>query len=391
MVALLLAIIYLCFVSLGLPDSLLGAGWPTMYKDLNVDSSFVSVIALVITLFTTLSALFTPKVLAKLETKWVVIISIILTIIGMVGFSFSNQVYFFFIFALPYGAGAGAIDAALNSYVAKHYSARVMNFLHCFYGLGAIISPNIMAIAISHSTWNDGFLYTSYIQIGILILVIATIPLWKINNKKEEETIKSDHSFKSALKTKGVIFSILALFCYCSAEGIAFLYTSTYFDTLHPTLSDDVVASFGSLVFFGLMVGRIVSGILSKRVNDKKLIRLGSLTSFIAIIFISIPTNIVIIPVIGFVTLGMGMGPIYPSIQHLVPINFGKEKSDTIIALEMGGAYFGFTVFPLIFGFMQQYISMWLFPVFVGILLMSSPLLMELSYKAIAKDGINRH
>lgn len=383
----LITIIYLCFVSLGLPDSLLGAAWPSIHTSMNLDSSLVSFIALTITLFTTISTLFTPKLVNKITTKYVVIISIVLTIIGLVGFSFCTQFYMFFIFALPYGLGAGAIDAALNAYVAKYYSARVMNFLHCFYGLGAIISPNIMALAITYTHWGDGFLWTSFIQMGILVCVIASIPLWKINLNKDgkEEEKEQLISFKDAFKMKGVIFTLIAFFLYCSAEGVVFLYTSSFYAEIHPYIGEELIAAFGSLVFLGLMVGRIISGIISSRVNDKWLIRGGVVVSLIGVILISIPLNNVIPSVIGFVILGAGMGPIYPSIQHLAPINFSKKASATIIALQMTFAYTGFTVFPVVFGFMQQYISMWLLPIFMFLLLGLSGLFMEITYLKIKR------
>lgn len=392
MAVLLIAIIYLCFISLGLPDSLLGAAWPSIHQSLNLDSSLVSIIALVITLFTTISALFTPKVVKVLTTKWVAIFSIVLTIVGLIGFSFCSQFYMFFIFALPYGLGAGAIDAALNAYVAKHYSARVMNFLHCFYGLGAIISPNIMALAITYTHWNDGFLWTSFIQMGILVAVIASIPLWKINIKEDKEEEKEQLiPFKEAFKIKGVIFALISFFAYCSAEGIVFLYTSSFFESIHPYLSKEITAAFGSLVFFGLMIGRIVAGILSSKIDDRKMVRYSFLIEVVGIVLIAIPIKNAIPSAIGFVILGIGMGPIYPALQHIAPINFGKKASSTVIALQMACAYTGFTFFPVIFGFAQQYISMWLLPIFVFVLLLSNIIFMEISCKeAIKNDGINR-
>lgn len=389
MFALLLAVIYLCFVSLGLPDSLFGAGLPIISSSLNITTSMLSFIAVVINIFTVLSALFTPKFVNKLTTKWVVIISICLTIIGLVGFSFCTKYYMFFIFALPYGLGAGAIDAALNNYVAKYYSARVMNFLHCFYGVGAIISPNIMALAITYTYWKDGFLWTSFIQIGILLCAICSLPLWK-KHAKEENIIetKERSSFKEAFKLKGVLFILISFFFYCSIEGITFLWTSSFFDILYPTLSDDLVASFGSLIFLGLMVGRIIAGIISNKIKDRNLIRYGIILCFVGVALISLPFLGYIGAVIGFVILGIGMGPIYPSIMHLTPKIFGEKNSGAIISIEMSMAYLGFTFTPMMFGFVQQYISMWMMPVLLFAFTLLVVLFIEIGIKKSYKNKV---
>lgn len=389
MVTLLLLVIYLCFISLGLPDSLLGAGLPSISSSLNVESSTMSFVAMTIMIFTTLSALFAPKVVKKISTKYVVIISICLTIIGLVGFSFSFELYMFFIFAIPYGLGAGMIDAALNNYVATYYSSRAMNFLHCFYGLGAIISPSIMALAINNTHWNDGFLWTSYIQAGILLVTIVSIPLWKVHSKKEEiieekETV----SFKDALKIKGVFFIFLAFFCYCSIEGITFLWIPSFFNTIFPSLSDDLVASFGSLIFLGLMIGRIIAGVVSNKVNDKNLISFGVSTSIIGVIIICLNFLGYIACAIGFVIIGIGFGPIYPAIIHLTPNLFGKKNSGVIISLEMAFAYTGFTIMPMIFGYIQQYISMWVLPLILFVFLAICALFMEISYKKVKNINV---
>ena len=389
MVTLLLLVIYLCFISLGLPDSLLGAGLPSISASLNVDSSLMSFVAMTIMIFTTLSALFAPKIVQKISTKYVVILSICLTIIGLVGFSFANELYLFFIFAVPYGLGAGMIDAALNNYVASYYSSRAMNFLHCFYGLGAIISPTIMAIAINNTHWNDGFLWTSFIQAGILLLTIISIPLWKVHtNKIEVKEQKENTSFKDTLKIKGVFLIFLAFFCYCSIEGITFLWIPSFFHAIYPTLSEELIASFGSLIFLGLMIGRIIAGIISNKIDEKKLIRYGVILSLIGVVIICLSFLSYIVVAIGFVVIGVGFGPIYPAIIHLTPSLFGKKNSGVIISLEMAFAYIGFTIMPMVFGFIQQYISMWVLPGILFVFLLSCLLLMEISYKKV--KNINR-
>ena len=382
MFGLLLALIYILFISLGLPDSLLGSGWPIMHEYFNVPVSYAGFVSMSICIMTVISALLSARLVKLLTTKYVVVISVLLSVIGLFGFSISTKFYMLFIFAVPYGLGAGSIDAALNNYVAKNYSSRVMNFLHCFYGLGAVLSPNIMGLALKYSHWQMGYRSISYIQIAILVLAIIGLPLWKINNKETvEETKQNVVSIKDALKIPGVIFALIAFFAYCSGETISFLWSSTFFDTTKEGLTKDIVASLGSLVFLGLMLGRLVSGIVSSKLNDKKLIRIGVSIETVGIILLFIPVKSPILAIIGFILLGFGMGPIYPSIQHLAPINFGKEASGTIIGLQMASAYIGSCFMPFLFGLFQSITSMWMLPVFLLVFMILNISMIEISYK----------
>lgn len=393
MAGLLLAVIYLAFVSLGLPDSLLGSGWPSMHQYFNVDSSCAGYVSMTISAMTIISALFSAKLTKKLTTKFVVIISIGLTIIGLLGFSFSTQYWMLFIFAVPYGLGAGSIDAALNDYVANHYSSRVMNFLHCFYGVGSVISPNIMALALKYARWNDGYRWVAYIQIGIFAICLLSIPLWKKNEQKELEEEKDEGhvvKIKDALKIPGVVFALISFFAYCSGEAICFLWTSSFFSETKTALSEEMIASFGSLIFGGLMLGRLIAGFISNKVNDKTLIRVGICVELIGIVCISIPIESYYLAVVGFLLIGTGMGPIYPSIQHLAPINFGKEASSTVIGLQMASAYMGSSFMPFIFGLIQSYVSMWLLPAFLLFFLLTNIVMIEISFR-LAKKNISNN
>lgn len=390
MFGLLIALIYLIFISLGLPDSLLGSAWPSMNNIYQVNSSLVGLVSLLITLMTIISALLSNKLSKILKIQWIIIISIILTIIGMIGFSFSTYFWMLLIFSIPYGLGAGSIDAALNNYVANNYSAKVMNFLHCFYGVGAVISPNIMALAIKFAKWNEGFRWTSFVQIGILILVIIGIPLWRINeNKNNNVEIINNSKIKDVIKLPGVILICLAFFSYCSGEAICFLWSSSFFAKTKDNIPPELIASFGSLIYLGLMSGRILSGLLSSKLDDKKLLRIGIGIELIGIILIGIPINSYIPAVIGFIITGIGMGPIYPSIQHLAPINYGKENSSAVIGLQTAFAYVGSGLMPLLFGIVQEYISMWLLPVFLLFFLILNITLFEISIYRVNKKIIS--
>ena len=227
MASLLLAVIYLAFISLGLPDSLLGSGWPSMQAAFSVPSSYAGYVSMTICCMTIVSALVSPKLIRKIPTEWIVIFSVFLTVAGLMGFSFSTAYWMLFVFAVPYGLGAGAIDAALNHYVAMHYPSSVMNFLHCFYGVGAMISPGIMALALRYAHWNQGYRWTAFLQFGILIVCLFSLPLWNSNNKQEEQDEKehSDVSIRHALKVPGVLATLIAFFAYCSGEATCFLWT----------------------------------------------------------------------------------------------------------------------------------------------------------------------
>jgi len=458
----LLIIIYLVFISLGLPDSLLGSGWPVMQKDFNVDSSYAGYISMTISAMTIISALFSVYLTNKLTEKWVIIISIALCILGLILFSIAKNYWNLFIFSVPYGLGAGSIDASLNNFVAIHYSSRVMNFLHCFYGVGSMISPNVMALALKYKGWKEGYRWTAYIQTAILIACFATLSLWKndkddntkkndekkseqkeedkkeedkkdedkkeeeksedikkeieqssnkmlkVNiikvekkmNKKdridtEEELTKRDDkeeketeleekkvlSIIDVLKIKGVVFSCIAFFAYCSGEGTCFLWTSSFFDSTKEGLSKDAIASLSTTIFGGLMIGRVLSGLVSEKLGDKKLIRIGLIIEIIGIICVGIPIKTYVLAIIGYCLTSIGMGPIYPSIQHLVPILFGKVASPTIIGLQMASAYLGTTLMPYIFGLIQSKTSMWAHPIYIGAFAILNWIFIEIEFK----------
>lgn len=272
--SLLLAVIYLAFVSLGLPDSLLGSAWPVMQTTMGVPSSYAGYVSMAIAFMTIISSLISPKLIQRFATKWIVIFSIALTVVGLFGFYYSSQYWMLFLFALPYGLGAGSVDAALNHYVANHYSSRVMNFLHCFYGFGAVISPNIMALALKYARWNEGYRWTAFVQIGILAVCILSLPLWKTGGQTDEDAGEAA-GIRDALKVPGVVLTLLAFFSYCAGEATCFLWTSSYFAGTKEGLSQELVASFGSLIFGGLMLGRLIAGFVSNRLGDRRLIRVG--------------------------------------------------------------------------------------------------------------------
>ncbi len=380
MYSLLIAVIYLIFISLGLPDSLLGSGWPAMHAAFSVPSSYAGYVSMAISFMTIISALLSPIMIKRFHTKWIVIVSIFLTVMGLIGFSISTSYAMLFVFAVPYGMGAGAIDASVNHYVANNYSGSVMNFLHCFYGVGAVISPNIMAVALSNASWNEGYRWTAYIQIFILLICIISLPLWKKNesdsNKQEEEVAR----IREALKRPGVVLTLIAFFAYCSGEATCFLWTSSYFAGVKEGLTDHLIASFGSLIFGGLMLGRLISGFVSNRLGDRMLIRIGIFVEVVGILLVMIPVASFIPAAIGFVIIGTGMGPVYPAIQHMAPTNFGERYSAAVIGLQMASAYIGSTFMPMIFGNIQEKIGIGIMPFYLLIFAVLNIWMLERTY-----------
>lgn len=386
MASLLIAVIYLAFISLGLPDSLLGSAWPTMQTAFHVPSSYAGYVSMMISLMTIISALVSPKLIQRIHTKWIVIVSISLTVVGLLGFSDTTQYWMLFLFAIPYGLGAGSVDASLNHYVANHYSSSVMNFLHCFYGLGAIISPNLMALALKYARWNEGYLWTSYIQIAILAVCILSLPLWK-NAEKEASEAEGTAGIRETLKVPGVILTLLAFFSYCAGEATCFLWTSSYFAGTKQGMSGELVAAFGSLIFGGLMLGRLISGFISNHFGDRLLIRMGIAVEFFGILLIILPFEGYLLAAIGFLIAGTGMGPIYPAIQHMAPANFGKKHSAAVIGLQMASAYVGSTFMPTVFGKLQEIVGIRIMPLYLALFAFMNIAFLEWAYHKIDKEG----
>ena len=380
----MLVVIYLIFISLGLPDSLLGSGWPKIQVVFGVPSSYAGYVSMTISFMTIISALLSPRMIRRFHTKWIVIVSISLTVLGLLGFSICGQYWMLFLFAVPYGLGAGSIDAAVNHYVANHYKSSVMNFLHCFYGVGAVISPWIMSLALKVARWNEGYRWTAYIQMGILLVCILSLPLWKKNESQAEEENRNSAGIKETLKVPGVILTLIAFFAYCSGEATCFLWVPSYFAGTKVGLSDETIASFGSLIFGGLMLGRLISGFISNKLGDRLLIRLGIAVELIGILLVFLPIENWLVAAIGFVVIGTGMGPVYPAIQHMAPANFGKRHSAAVIGLQMASAYIGSTFMPMVFGNLQQAVGIGIMPVYLIIFAVLNIGMLEIAYRKVA-------
>lgn len=385
MYSFLLALIYLAFISLGLPDSLLGAGWPVMHTELGVSVSFMGIISMVISGGTIVSSLLSDKLTHKFGTRAVTLTSVLLTVAALFGFSFSGSFSMLIIFAVPYGLGAGAIDAALNNYVALHYKAKHMSWLHCFWGVGAIISPFIMSFALKNLNWNSGYRIVGFIQLAIALLLLVTLPVWKIN--KTESTADTKRvGLTAALKIKGVPFLLIGFFAYCAAEATAMYWASTYFTEVKG-ISGDRAASFAALFYIGITLGRFASGFITERLGDRRMILLGTGILACGIMILLIPVQSYMTAFAAFLVIGFGCAPIYPCIIHSTPANFGAENSGAIIGIQMASAYVGSTFIPPLFGLFGNAVGFSVMPVYLLAFFALMIIMTEATFRITGKPG----
>ncbi|HOO22222.1 MAG TPA: MFS transporter [Clostridia bacterium] len=368
MYSLLLALIYLAFISLGLPDSLLGSAWPVMQPQLGVPMSYAGIITMIVSMGTIISSLMSDRLTKKLGAGLVTAVSVCLTAVALLGFSLSSKYWMLCLWAIPYGLGAGGVDAALNNYVALHYASRHMNWLHCFWGVGALISPYIMSYALTNGMgWNNGYRIVFYIQIALSAVLFISLPMWKRKGgNKEEDPVKAKPlKIKDAVRIKGVAPLLITFFAYCSLEQTTGIWASSYLVKFRG-IDANIAAQFASLFFIGITAGRAICGFISDKVGDKLLIRVGISVVFVGIILIAIPVNACALA--GLVTVGVGCAPIYPAVIHATPNNFGKENSQAIIGIQMASAYVGTTFMPLLFGVIADNINIGLYPVYLFVL-----------------------
>lgn len=370
MFTLLLALIYISFISLGLPDSLLGSAWPVMRVEFNASLDFAGAISMIITAGTIVSSLLSDRMTRKFGAGVVTAVSVSMTAIALFGFSVSGSVPALCLWAIPYGLGAGGVDAALNNFVALHYSARHMSWLHCFWGLGASISPYIMSTALAHNLgWRVGYSTVSIIQVVLALVLFATLPIWKKvrfqTSDASTEVTTQPVGLLAALKIRGVPYVLLAFFAYCSLEGIAILWTSSYL-VEHRGVDTEVAAAFASLFYLGITAGRFLNGFIADKFGDRNMIRAGIGVLSVGIVLIMLPVSSNIPAFVGLLITGLGCAPIYPSIIHATPSNFGRENSQAIVGIQMACAYTGNTIMPPVFGMCAKHISMALFPFFMA-------------------------
>ena len=393
MFSLLLTVIYLAFISLGLPDSLLGSVWPTIYQEFNVPVSYAGAIFMIISAGTIVSSLQSDRLTKLLGTGKVTAFSVLMTAVDLWGFSISSSYWMLVLWAIPYGLGAGSVDASLNNYVALHYKSHHMSWLHCMWGVGASIGPYIMSFALLNGqTWNMGYRYISLIQVVLTIIIMLSLPLWKkrpviddVDGVQESENKKDKAlTLKEIVNIPGAKQVMLMFFCYCALEQTTGLWASSYLVLQHG-FDLEIAASYASLFFIGITVGRAVSGFITMKLNDKQMIYLGQVIILIGIILMCLPFGHQV-ALVGLVTIGLGCAPIYPCIIHSTPTNFGADKSQAVIGVQMASAYVGNLLMPPLFGIIANHISVRLFPVYLLLILIVMVVMHIKLNKSVSKD-----
>ncbi len=368
MFSLLLVIIYIAFISLGLPDSLLGSAWPVMYHELDVPMSYAGIVTMIIAGGTIVSSLMSDRVTRRFGTYFVTSVSVLMTAVALFGFSITKSFILLCIFAIPYGLGAGAVDAALNNYVALYYNSRHMNHLHCFWGVGATISPYIMGFCLTRGFgYSKGYLTVSVIQIVIASFLFTSFPLWRKNGQAmKDKAANGRHiTIKEAVGIKGVRYILIGFFSYIALEATAGLWASSYLVECR-NVNAETAATFASMFFLGITIGRFISGFVSNRVGDRLMIRSGIIVCIFGVLMIALPFSSVL-SLVGLVVAGLGCAPIYPAIIHSTPSNFGKENSQAIIGIQMASAYVGSTFMPPLFGLIADYVNIGFYPFYLAV------------------------
>ncbi len=364
MYSLLLAVVYLAFISLGLPDALLGSAWPSMYVEFGVPVSYAGVISMIIALGTVVSSLASDRLTRALGAGRVTALSVLTTAISLFGFSISRSFYALCLWAVPYGLGAGSVDAALNNFVALHYKSRHMSWLHCFWGIGASAGPYVMGYALGLGRgWNMGYRYVAYLQIALTLVLFLSLPLWKRQARAGAENAEAAgerNTLAQLVKLPGAKALMLAFLCYSAVETTTGLWASSYL-VLCRGVDEVRAASWASLYYIGITAGRAVRGFVTMRLGDTAMICLGQGVTLLGIVLLMLPLG-QYAALAGLILIGLGCAPVYPSIIHSTPEHFGSARSQAMIGLEMASAYIGTTAMPPLFGLLANHISAALLP-----------------------------
>ena len=367
MVSLLLAVIYVAFISLGLPDSLLGSAWPVMVVEFDAPVSYAGIVSMIIAAGTIVSSLLSDRLTRRLGAGLVTAISVLTTALALFGFSVASSYWMLCLVAIPYGLGAGAVDAALNNYVALHYASRHMSWLHCFWGVGATLGPYVMgwAIGADHG-WRTGYGVIAVFQVLLTAVLFLSLPLWKKRIVSGGEEIQeAPIGLKDAVKIRGVKSILLAFFGYCAFETTAGLWASSYL-VEYRSVDVDTAATFAALFYLGITVGRFVSGLVADRLGDKTMIRIGVGIMLTGFVLMLLPLPTAHGALVGLVILGVGGAPVYPAIIHSTPTHFGAENTHAIVGIQMACAYCGSTFMPPLFGLLAQYVHIATYPYYMA-------------------------
>lgn len=370
MATLLLIVIYIAFIGLGVPDSLFGTAWPAIYTDLNLPVSWASIVTIIVSCGTITSSLLSSWLISRFGTGKITAVSTLMTALALLGFSCSDSMLWLCLCAIPLGLGAGSIDTALNNYVALHYKASHMNFLHCFYGIGVSLSPYLMSLALSKGTWEGGYRAVFWFQLAIAALTVLALPLWKkvrhAQNGEEEEETPRVLSFPALMKMPKVRMACLVFIGYCALEYTCGTWGSTFLVNAKGAAAD-TAARMVTFYYVGLALGRFLSGVLAGRLHSRQLVKIGQtiLLAAIASLFLPLPSAFCSV---SLFFIGLGNGPIFPNMLHLTPELFGKDLSQAVIGAEMATSYIGVLLAPALFGLIAQNVTAALFPVYLLVL-----------------------
>lgn len=389
MSTLLLVLIYIAFISLGLPDAILGSAWPVLHTELDVSVSWAGILTMVVSGGTIISSFFSSKVIARFGTGRVTAVSVAMTAAGLWGYCFSGGFFWLFLFAIPLGLGAGAVDSALNNFVALHYEAKHMNWLHCFWGIGATAGPFLMSFfLLQENGWRKGYGTIAALQCILVACLVISLPIWKSYEKKSgaeaQESEKTDAGFRTLVKMPGAKPALLSFFCYCAVEASTGLWSSTYL-VRERGLAAETAARWVSLFYLGITIGRALAGFLAIKFNNKQLIRLGETVCIAGCILLAVPGGNAL-AFIGLILIGLGCAPIYPAMLHDTPHRFGKEMSQGIMGIQMAMAYVGSTFMPPVLGFLGKAFGFTIHPFFLLMLAALMLLTSERVNKVLARS-----
>lgn len=367
----IMAVIFVAFIGLGIPDSLLGSAWPAMYPDLGLPVSRVSLISMLVSLGTITSSFLSQRLVSRLGTAWVSVLSTLLTVLGLLGFSLSEDLLSLCLCAIPLGLGAGSIDAALNSYAAGHFSAASMSFLHCFYGVGVALSPYLMSVILGGGLgWRSGYRVMFGIQLGILAVLALSLPLWRRAAREEEapqaEEKPAPVKLKTLLRIPAVRVHWLVLVGSCGIEAACLVWGGTFLVDargLSPQLGARIITCY----FLGITVGRFVSGLAVRRIPCERVIRLGQGVTLAAIAVLLLSRGAVM-AMAGLFLVGLGNGPVFPNMTQLTTKYYGAELSGAVISTQMGFSYVSFLLVPILFGRISAWLGIGCFPAYLGAL-----------------------
>ena len=372
MYSLLIALIYLAFISLGLPDALLGSAWPSMYSLLNVPISYAGIVAMIIAGGTIVSSLNATQVISKFGTGFVTTVSVLMIAMALFGFSLSSTFWMLCLWAIPYGLGAGAVDAALNNFVALHYASKHMSWLHCFWGVGVSIGPYIMSYSLAvKNSWQSGYVIVGILQLTLTVVLIFSLPVWKkqAQSKRGSQTVTVKHlKIHEALRITGVKQVLLAFFGYCALETTTGLWASSYL-VLRRGIEAEAAAKRASLFYLGITWGRFLNGFITDRLGNRNMIRIGLMIIAVGLLAVILPIQVILVPLVGLVLIGLGCAPIYPCVIHETPRNFGPENSQAIIGIQMASAYTGSTFMPPLFGLLANFLTISIYPIYLSLFL----------------------